>query len=184
MNRTYLFVPPEERSEVEALGAQWDSAAKSWYVEGAPPPTMARWSGEPEENEYSIESNEAYVASTRIRCPRCSQETEVICIHCLSGTVLGESLERFTVADISAMDDALLRELKRWPSFQPVTAGHATGEFSNHCARCHEVIGDIELHSEPDQVFFDIEHAADGAVTLVSLPRTVRLSGNEHFVIE
>jgi uncharacterized protein DUF5710 len=32
MNRTYLFVPPEEKSEVEALGAQWDTITKRWYV--------------------------------------------------------------------------------------------------------------------------------------------------------
>jgi hypothetical protein len=42
----------------------------------------------------------------------------------------------------------------------------------------------MDLHSEPDQPFFDIEHAPEGAVTLVSLPGTIRLSGNEHFVID
>jgi hypothetical protein len=184
MDRTYLFVPPEERSEVEALGARWDTAAKSWYVDGVPSLGLARWSSQLGHDEYSIESNDAFVASTRIKCPHCSQETEVICIHCRSGKVLEESLERFTIADISAMDDALLQELKRWPNFRPATGGDAIGEFANHCTACDEVIGDIDLHSEPDQAFFDIEHAADGSVKLASLPRTIRLSGNEHFVID
>lgn len=30
----------------------------------------------------------------------------------------------------------------------------------------------------------DIVHAQDGAITLVPLPPTIRLSGNEHFVID
>jgi hypothetical protein len=104
--------------------------------------------------------------------------------YSLSGTVLEQSLERFTVADIWAMDDALLQELKRWPSFRPATEGDTIREFAGHCIACDEVIGDIDLHSEPDHVLFDIEHAANGAVTLVSLPGTIRLSGNEHFVID
>jgi hypothetical protein len=84
------------------------------------------------------------VANARILCPHCGQETDVIAIHCSSGTVLDEPLERFTVC----------------------------------------VIGDIDLHSEPDHAFFDIVHAMDGTVTLVPLPRPIRLSGNEHFAID
>jgi len=149
-----------------------------------PPVSLARWSTESGDDGYSIESNDAYVASSRIRCPHCSQETDVICIYCLSGTVLEESLERFTIADIWAMDDALLQELKRWPGFRRATDGHSVGEFSNHCAACGEAIEDRDLHSEPGQAFFDIEHEPEGAVTLVSLPGTIWLSGNEHFVID
>jgi hypothetical protein len=184
MHRTYLFVPPEERAEVEALGARWDPTNKCLYVDGAPPSSLARWSTMSEEDEYSIISNDAFVASTRISCPHCGQETEVIGIHCSTGTVSEEPLERFTVSDIRAVDDALLEELKRWPDFRPAMKGNTIGEFANHCAACGGVIGDIDLHSEPDHAFFDILHAADGAVTLVPLPGTIRLSGNEHFVIE
>jgi hypothetical protein len=184
MHRTYLFVPPEERAEVEALGAQWDSANKCWYVDGAPSSSLARWSSRTEEDEYGIISDDAYVASTRIPCPHCGQETEVIGIHCLSGTVLDEPLERFTVSDIRAIDEVLLLELQRWPHFRRATEGDAIGEFANHCAACGDVIGDMDLHSEPDHVFFDIVHAQDSAITLVPLPQTIRLSGNEHFLID
>lgn len=184
MHRTYLFVPPEERAEVEALGARWDSTNKCWYVEGAPSSNLARWSSSPEDDEYSIISNDAYVASTRIPCPHCGQQTEAIAIHCLSGTVLDEPLVRFTVSDIRAIDEVLLEELKRWPHFRRATQGDGIGEYANHCAACGDVIGDIDLHSEPDHVFFDIAHAQDGAITLVPLRRTIRLSGNEHFLIE
>src|SRR5258708_6549087 len=78
---------------------------------------------------------------------------------CLSGTVLDEPLERFTISDIRAVDEALLQELQRWPSFRRTAEGDQFGDFANHCATC-------------------------GDVTLVPLARTIRLSGNEHFVIE
>jgi hypothetical protein len=42
----------------------------------------------------------------------------------------------------------------------------------------------MDLHSEPDHVFFDIVHAQDSAITLVPLAQTIRLSGNEHFSID
>jgi hypothetical protein len=58
------------------------------------------------------------------------------------------------------------------------------GDFANHCAACGDVIGDFHFHSEPEHAFFDIAHAVSGAVTLVPLMRTIRLSGNEHFVID
>jgi hypothetical protein len=62
--------------------------------------------------------------------------------------------------------------------------GDAVGDFANHCIACGGVIGDVDLHTEPDHAFFDIVHAMDGAVTLVPLPLPIRLSGNEHFVID
>jgi hypothetical protein len=184
MNRTYLFVPPEERAEVEQLGAQWDSANKRWFVEGALSSSLKRWSSILEEDEYSVISSDAYVASTDIPCPHCGQKTEVVAIYCLSGTVLDEPLERFTISDIRAIDEALLQGLKRWPRFRRTTDGGAFGDFANHCAACGDVIGDINLHSEPEHAFFDIVHAVDRAMILVPLARTIRLSGSEHFVID
>src|SRR5258708_23021772 len=184
MHRTYLFVPPEARAEVETLGARWDATKKCWYVDGAPSSSLARWSSIPEEDEYSVISNDAYVASTSIPCLQCGQETEVIAIHCLSGTVLDEPLEWFTLSDIRPVDEALLQQLQRWPSFRRTAEGDQFGDFANHCAACGDVISDIHLHSEPEDAVFDTRHAVSGAVTLVPLARTIRLSGNEHFVIE
>jgi hypothetical protein len=45
-------------------------------------------------------------------------------------------------------------------------------------------LGYMDLHSEPDHVFFDIVHAASGAIALTPIPLPIELSGNEHFVIE
>jgi hypothetical protein len=184
MQRTYLFVPPEERAEVEALGGQWDSTNKRWFVEGAPSSGLSRWSSVVQDDEYSIISNDAYVASTSILCPHCAQETEVIAIYCVSGTVLDEPIERFTISDIRAIDEVLLQGLKRWPRFRATTEGDTFGDLANHCEACGDAIGDIDLHSEPGQAFFDIVHAVEGTVKLVALARTIRLSGNEHFVID
>jgi hypothetical protein len=184
MNRTYLFVPPEERSEVETLGACWDSEKKCWYVDGEPSSNLARWMAPSEDEEYSIISNDASVASTTIPCPHCQKTTEIVCVHCLRGTASGQSLEQFTVFDISAVDETLLHELERWPNYHRRTEADGIGDFANHCTFCGGVIGDIDLHSEPDHIFFDVVHAQEGTITFISLPQTIRLNGSEHFVIE
>ena len=177
-------MPPEERSEVEALGAAWDSDLKCWYVDGEPSSSLARWSSISEDEEFSIISDDAYVASTGITCPHCGQETEVICIHCVTGTASEQSLEQFTVFDIRALNETLLQELKSWPDFRRTMEGGEVGAFANHCSGCGDVIDDMDLHSEPDQVFFDIVHDASGAITLTPISLPIDLSGNEHFVIE
>ena len=185
MNRTYLFVPPEERSDVEALGATWDSDLKCWYVDGEPSSGLARWSSaSDDDDEFSIISNDAYVASAGITCPHCGQETEVICIHCVSGTASGQSLEQFTVFYIRAVNETLLQELKSWPDFRRTIEGDVVGDFANHCSRCGDAIADMDLHSEPDHVFFDIVHADSGAIALTPISLPIELSGSEHFVIE
>ncbi len=94
MPRTYLFVPPEEHSEVEALGAQWDEYSNLWYIDSDD--TSARFSKwptdeEPEE-EFPIASSAAYVAAAQTACQRCGSRIEVICLHCASGTSSGDPL--------------------------------------------------------------------------------------------
>jgi hypothetical protein len=98
--------------------------------------------------------------------------------------VLGEPLERFTVSDISAMDGVLVQQLKQSPGFRRTADAEALGDFANHCAACGNVIGDIDLHSEPGHAFFDIVHATAGSVTLIPISRSSQLSGNVHFVID
>lgn len=184
MNRTYLFVSPEERSEVEALGALWDSDKKCWYVDGEPSTHLAPWTSPSEDEEFSIISNCAVIASATIPCPRCRRATEVVCIHCLSGTASGQSLERFTVFNISEVGESLRQALERWPSYRRAAEGDGAGDFANHCMSCGGVIFDIDLHAEPDQAFFDITHAPDGVITLIPLLKTIQLNGSEHFVVE
>jgi len=103
--RTYLFVPPEENAELRSLGAEWDATSKRWYVESNEVPAkFARWFSLAKEDEFdeefTITSDEAFVAATIIPCHQCRAAIEVICIHCKSGTVFGEPLSPFTVVDV------------------------------------------------------------------------------------
>jgi Domain of unknown function (DUF5710) len=73
VDRTYLYVPPEEKAEVKALGAQWDDRLKCWYILcDEDPAKFAKWLGEDDsEDEFTITSDEAFVASATIACWKC-----------------------------------------------------------------------------------------------------------------
>jgi hypothetical protein len=187
MDRTYLFVPPEEKAEVEALGAHWDTALKCWYIiAGETSEKFSKWLSPFEEDEdLTIVSSEAFVAATTVRCHRCDTNIEVICIHCASGTVSDEPLSEFSVSYIWAMDEELTQQLKPWPFFRRTRAsGNDPGDFANHCPHCGEVQDDLFLHSEPDHPFFDIPHAPADSIKLTRLDGTFRFCGSEHFSIE
>lgn len=136
------------------------------------------------EDAFTITSSDAYVAVATVPCQRCRSSIEVICIHCERGTVSGEPLDRFTVSEIWAMDEALARQLRAWPFFREVREPDGEGSsFANHCPRCGAPQDDLYLHSEPDEPFFDIPRAAPGSVELTPLDGPVRLSGDEHFEV-
>jgi hypothetical protein len=190
MERIDLYVPPEEYAEVEALGGLWDEELKRWFIRaGADSSLFGRWLLEEEEHEeeFGIVSDRAYVASARVPCAECAAEIEVICVYCESGNVAMESdepLMRFTVSYVWAIDDALALQLARWPSFRMVDRpDHRGGYFANHCPQCGTMLDDELLHSEPDQVFFDIPDAAAGSVVLTPLVGQVRLSGDYRFQV-
>lgn len=190
MQRTYLYVPPEEKVEVQALGAHWDGDSKRWYI-GADESAekFARWlprSPEAEEHDdepFTIVSDQAYVASAMTACQQCNSNIEVICIHCESGTASGEPLTRFTVSHIWAIDEELALHLRRWPDFHKVIDSD-DGMFANHCPHCGAQQDDMYLHSEPGDPFFDIPSAARCSIRLTPLTGTVRLSGDEHFQVD
>ena len=187
MVRTYLYVPPEESAAVRSLGGHWDERLKCWYLEPSDDPVrFAPWlASEAEPPELSIVSNEARVAVTTVPCCQCRETTEVICIYCEDGTASGEPLTQCTVVEGVAMDEALLRQLASWPGFRPVAASDRDGpRFANHCHHCGAEQDDRDLHTEPEAPFFDIPHAAPGAIRLIPLTGQVRLSGDEHFTIE
>jgi len=182
MDRTYLFVPPEEKAEVPAPGAQWDTASNRWFI--GPEDARVRFSrwlpdGNDDE-ELTITSSSAYVAAAKVLCQKCRGEIEVICVHCETGVVLEEPLTRFTVSGIWAMDEELTRQLRPWASFRMTEAG----EYANYCSRCGAVQDELLLHSEPEAPFFDIPHSGTGVITLTPLVGTVRLGGDEHFTVE
>jgi Domain of unknown function (DUF5710) len=182
MTRTYLFVPPEENAEVQALGALRDTESKCWYIDsGQDPARFSKWLPDAADDEdFSIISDEAHVASATVPCFECRQLIEVICIFCTSGTVSDEPLTQFTVSSPWTLDAALMRQLEPWPTFRRVREG---GYFANHCPHCGAVQEDLYLHSEPDQPFFNIPRAAPDAIKLISLRGRIQLSGNESFEV-
>ena len=187
MPRTYLFVLPEEKSQVQALGACWDADSKRWYIDSdGTSAKFSRWLPVAEhDEEFIITSSQGHVAAATISCQRCQSSIEVICIHCDSGTVAGEPLTRFTVSDIWAMDEALAQQLKPWPTFRTVDSPEGGASyFANHCPHCGSPQEDMYLHSEPDEPFFNIPRAGPGSIKLTPLEGKIQLSGDEHFEVE
>jgi hypothetical protein len=182
VERIYLHVQPDEYPEVKAAGASWDEQLKVWYITGTvPSAAFARWledSGD--EAEFGITSDEAYVASAEIPCSQCGETIDVICIHCLSGAdnETGESMTRFTVSNIWAMDDALRAQLGVRPHFKRVNLGAERGDYANHCPHCGAHQQDYLLHDEPGDVFFGIAESTPGTVKLTPLAGQVQLSGD------
>ncbi len=125
----------------------------------------------PSDESFDIESAEAYVASTAVRCGGCRHRTEVICLYCRAGTACGEPLECFTLHEIHGVDRALAQQLGRWPAFR---LDERYGAYVNHCTHCNAVHAD--LHSEPHLPFYDI--AGSSAVVLTRLHGTIRLNGD------
>jgi hypothetical protein len=188
LDRLYLYVPPEEKAEVEAAGARWDAESMCWYIGSGDDRTrFSKWlpdEGPGQDEEFSIMSDEAHVASAMVPCQACGSSIEVICIHCESGTVLDEPLSKFTVSHIRAVDAALAAQLAAWPTFRESYSEIDQGScFANHCPHCGGLQEDMYLHSEPQDPFFSIPRAAPGAVRLTPLAGRVRLSGDESFEV-
>jgi len=184
MERTYLFVPPEENAEVEALGARRDAASKCWYI--GPDEDRSRFSkwlpeyDEEDEERLAISSEHAYVASATVPCWKCRTPVEVICIYCESGNISDEPLTRFVINHISAMDANLAVQLERWRGFRRGPTAEDE-RFENHCQRCGAPQEGSCLDSEPGDPFFDIPHAPPGAIKLTPLAGRIWLSGDVSF---
>jgi Domain of unknown function (DUF5710) len=186
MDRIYLFVFPEEYPQVQASGACWDDASKSWYIgEGMELARFSRWLGEEEgEAPFGIVSEEAFAASARSPCVRCGNEIEVVCIYCKSGmdTEIDNPIADFTVFNIWAMDGVLATLIERWPRYrQRVDEDAEEGVFANHCAHCGAMQEDYLLHAEPGDVFFGLAMDAPGAVEFTALEGRVCMSGDYGF---
>ena len=151
----------------EMLRAELFNLGKAEAVlrEGTAPAMLSRWLGEEEDeapfsitsDEYSIASEEAFVASARCRCVKCGKNREVVCLYCKSGVDIetGDPIADFTVSNIWAMDGVLAKLMQRWPYFRK-GVGEDSGEenFANHCPHCGAMQEDYLLHSEPGDVFF------------------------------
>ncbi len=182
MQRTYLYVPPEEKTAVEAQGAKWDNETKRWYIESQQSPfDFARWLlVDDEDPEFNITSDRAFVACATFHCLECSTPTEVICIYCESGFASDEPLTHFTVSHITAVSEALQEQLRSWPNFQKTPSG----VFVNRCRNCGAQCDDLYLHTEPGDPFFDLPGGQAGLIELTPIAGTIQLTGDEHFQVD
>jgi len=185
MERTYLYVSPEEYAEVKASGACWDDRSKSWYIDkNMAPATFARWLRN-DAAAFNITSDEAFVARAQVSCVMCRKIIHVICIHCSRG-IDGETDERlaqFTVSNIGAMDAALAQQLVPWPDFRKGIGADSEEGFANHCPHCGAVQDDYLLHAEPGDVFFGLALERPGPVEFTPLKGRVQLSGDYGFEV-
>lgn len=186
--RTYLYVPFEEKAQAKELGARWDVERKCWYIESSlDPGPFRRWIGgddvlNRDKEEFSVISEQAYVARTATNCWRCRAGIEVLCVYCQTGWVDGEAYEEFTVSNITAVDDALRLQLERWPTFRfAYSRSERKRYLANHCTRCGTLQGDYFLHCEPGGAFFTLRDAPSGLIVFQPLTGRVRLSGDQGF---
>jgi hypothetical protein len=181
MSRIDLFVAPEQYPQVKALGACWDRQSKCWYIEQTMPRArFAAWLPEAhadgdDSEEFAIESQDAFLACASAPCRRCRQQIEIVCLYCRTGTVVEEPLEAFRVHCLWAVDDALRRQLQRWPCFR---LDPREGMYLNHCPRCGAAQDETRLHEEPDQPFHGLGRDVPDSVILVPLAGCVRMSGD------
>lgn len=130
---------------------------------------------------YSIISDQAFLVAARTRCWKCRAAIRVVCLYCETGRIEGEAYEEFTVSNITAIDEALRRQLGTFPDFR--FGRSATGEqcLLNHCPRCRASQADYYLHCEPSGRFFSLRDAPAGTLEITPLAGTVRLTGDEGF---
>src|SRR5947208_3761920 len=107
-DRLYLYVPPEEKGEVQALGASWDAEISCWYIgAGEDRERFSAWLPEPGsgrgDEEFSISSEPANVPAATFPCGKCASATRSTVIYAESGPVLAEPLPRFRVRRFRAI---------------------------------------------------------------------------------
>ena len=181
MSRIDLFVAPEDYPQLRALGARWDRRSKCWYVDSAmadnrfvawlPDATTQGLS----DNDWLIESPEAFVARARTHCRSCRRSIEVVCLYCRSGTVSGQPLQAFRVQCVWALDNELRRQLQRWPGYR---MDIRQGTYLNHCPQCGDAQDEADLHDEPGQPFHDLCVEVPRGIELEALHGRVWLSGD------
>lgn len=133
--------------------------------------------------DFGLSTHQASVAAAEVSCLQCDAKMDVVCLYCESGMdlVTGESIEQFVVSNIWAVDEALSKELRRWPNFVQHLTDEQDGIFENHCPECAAVQEDYLLHDEPGDVFFGLSRVPAGSIRFTSLQGEFRLSGDYSF---
>lgn len=127
------------------------------------------------EEEFTIESEHAFVACGHTSCPRCHSAIEVIGLYCARGLVADEPLEAFSVQGIWEIDAQLARQLTPWRHYR---LDVAESTFLNHCPRCGAAQHELDLYEEPGQPFYGMPARVTQPVRFLPLQGRVRMSGD------
>jgi hypothetical protein len=169
--RTYLLVPFAQTDAVKALGAEWDPAARKWYVpEGVDVEPFRAWSPLAEVEGQLHINGALFVAESRTTCLSCKDETPVIALTVEMLDETGEPYLTLLTAIEELPSDLSSLLARRYPFF---TKGYSQFEerecVMNHC-RCGARLEDFVLQSEPGECFFPMSPEEGMRVLLRPMP--------------
>ncbi|CDM88726.1 DUF5710 domain-containing protein [Xenorhabdus bovienii] len=179
MLRIDLHVPDDEYEKVGKLGAHWDAADQTWYIDSSfdPEPFM-QWLP-----FYNVHAEYWYLAQTRTICPHCHEPTTVTAFMLPAGHQLLEAdsddepcteidyTEQdspaflFYIADIPTVVRSIL------PGFhhtlrKAVSQRLHRQHWINHCEHCGAQQDDTELFAEIGGAFFPATKEQAAAIQL------------------
>src|SRR5277367_1701758 len=130
-------------------------------------------------NDANVRSESYFVASAEARCWHCSSPTRVLALavpqsheflddesdgwHCAGGSAF-----LFYVARVP---DPVRDRLSTLSRFFRLAASPATlsAYWANHCEHCGALLGDHELHCEPEGPFMPSSEAASARIRLLQI---------------
>ncbi|MDC9606911.1 DUF5710 domain-containing protein [Xenorhabdus griffiniae] len=179
MLRIDLNVPDDEYEKVRKLGAHWDAAAQTWYIDHSFDPTpFMHWLP-----FYNVHAEFWYLAQTRTSCPHCHQPTTVTAFMLPAGhqrleadnddepgTEVGYTEQDspaflFYLADIPTLVRSVL------PGFhhtlrKAVNQRLRRQHWINHCEHCGAQQDDTDLFAEAGGAFFPTSKEQAAAIQL------------------
>ncbi|OKO96208.1 DUF5710 domain-containing protein [Xenorhabdus eapokensis] len=179
MLRIDLNVPDDEYEKVRKLGAHWDAAAQTWYIDNSFDPTpFMHWLP-----FYNVHAEFWYLAQTRTSCPHCHQPTTVTAFMLPAGhqrleadnddepgtevdyTEQDSPAFLFYIADIPTIVRSVL------PGFhhtlrKVVSQRLRRQHWVNHCEHCGAQQDDTDLFAEAGGAFFPTSKEQAAAIQL------------------
>ena len=161
--RADLTVRFHEKDEVKSLGAEWDPAARVWYVPaGMDPRPFARWLPEAppaEPGRTNLRSETFGLSFAEALCWKCAQKHPVARILAQNPDHYWEDeWERYeglvALTFVSALTPEACAVLRQHAPWMGLLRSKAGGEYwANACEHCGALAGDHYL-GEPDAPFF------------------------------
>jgi hypothetical protein len=207
---TYLRVPFAEKSQAKALGARWDSRARSWYVPpGVSTERFGRWlrtvsaAAESSDSATPYDEDQAdgssiswapgfratlfspiYVVESFSWCSTCRVRVDVKSIAAESSQIEGEYIDDLVLpSNIKELPAGLAAEIaKRCPQYSLGYDRTGSEEYYvNRCGTCQTAFDDLSLHDELGEAFCPRDAQAASRIILRRLPVTGRFPISARF---